>query len=292
MTQKIEIAAVHFQASEDGLDTSQTVLRQFAAARQRLDGTHLDLAVFCEGMASRGQTVGEAESPEHPGMMFELYRGFARDNHCVVAGSVKLKKNGRVYNSLIYLDGDGKLLGDYDKTHLTADELAAGMTPGTGARVVETPAGRLGGVICFDLNFDGLRLAYAKLKPDILCFSSMYQGGFLQQNWAYRCRAFWAAACKDYTSSVLDPLGRVLAQTDFYGRIARATVNLDRFVMHQDYNEHKFADILREYGPQVRIDRASDLATAVLYSDCSYSAAAIAAKYELTAIDDYLFCQS
>jgi len=289
MSNKIEIAAVHFQASEDGLDTPQTVLRQFAEARRRLDGTHMDLAVFCEGMASRGQTVGAAESPEHPGMMFELYRSFARDNHCVVAGSIKLRKNDRVYNSLIYLDGDGKLLGDYDKTHLTDGELAAGMTPGTGARVAETPAGRLGGVICFDLNFDDLRLAYAKLKPDILCFSSMYHGGFLQQNWAYRCRAFLVAACKDYTSGILDPLGRVLAETDFYGRIARTAVNLDRFVMHQDGNEHKFADILREYGDRVKIDRAPDLATAVLYSECEESAAAIAARYELVAIDDYLF---
>lgn len=107
------------------------------------------------------------------------------------------------------MDGDGNFPGDYDKTHLTADELAAGMMTGR-------------------------------------------------------------------------------AQTDFYGRIARATVNLDRFVMHQDRNEHKFADVLREYGPRVRIDRAPDLATAVLYSECDQSAAWIAAKYELTAIDGYL----
>lgn len=289
MSKKIEIAAVHFQAAEDGPDIAQTVYRQFAEARRRLDGTHLDLAVFCEGMSSRGQTVGEAESPERPGRMFELYREFAVANHCVVAGAIKLQKSDRVYNSLIYLDGNGKFLGDYDKTHLTDGELAAGMTPGKGARVVTTPVGRLGGVICFDLNFDDLRLAYAKQRPDIICFSSMYHGGFLQQNWAYRCRAFWAAACKDYTSSIIDPLGRVMAETDFYGRIARATVNLDYFVMHQDHNVDKFADIRREYGPRVKIDYASDLATAVLYSECEESAAAIAARYGLTEIDGYLF---
>ena len=47
-----------------------------------------------------------------------------------------------------------------------------GISPGPGAVVVDSPIGRLGGVICFDLNFEWLRFQYRQMSPDILCFSS------------------------------------------------------------------------------------------------------------------------
>jgi predicted amidohydrolase len=166
--------------------------------------------------------------------------------------------------------------------------LEQGLSAGNGARVVDSPAGRLGGVICFDLNFDELRDAYRTLRPDVLCFSSMFHGGHLQQNWAYQCRCYFAAACKDNTSDILDPLGRVVNSSNFYNRIAWARVNLDRFFMHQDKNNIRFHEIRRKYANKVLIDVASDLGTAVMYSlTDEISAPEVAKEFDLVEIDDY-----
>jgi len=289
MARFINIATIHFQVSEQGNDPQHTALAQFKEAESRLDGTGVDLVVTCEGMESVGQTMAQAESAKKPGPMFSAYRNFAMRNKCTIAGSIKLEDDGKIYNALVYIGPDGELLGDYRKTFPTQGELKDGHSAGNGATVVNTPAGRLGGVICFDLNFDELRDAYRKLRPDVLCFSSMFHGGHLQQNWAYQCRCYFASACKDNTSDIVDPHGRILNSTNFYNRIAWARVNLDRFYMHQDGNNTSFPDIRRKYGNKVLIDTAPDLGTAVMYSLADeISAPEIAREFGLVGIDDYL----
>ena len=264
-------------------------LTQFKEAESILDGTGVDLVITCEGMEAVGQTMKQAESAKRPGPMFNAYRDFAMHNRCTIAGSIKLEDGGRIFNALVFIGPDGNLLGDYRKTFPTKGELEMGISAGNGANVVDTPAGRLGGVICFDLNFDELRDAYRKLRPDVLCFSSMFHGGHLQQNWAYQCRCYFAAACKDNTSDILDPHGRILNSTNFYNRITWARVNLDRFYMHQDYNNTRFPDIRRKYGNKILIDVASDLGTAVLYSVTdNISASEVAKEFGLVEFDDYL----
>ena len=289
MARFINIAAIHFQVSELGNDPQHTALAQFKDAESRLDGTGVDLVVTCEGMESVGQTMAQAESAKKPGPMFNAYRDFAIRNKCTIAGSIKLEDDGKIYNALAFIGPDGELLGDYRKTFPTQGELKDGYSAGNGATIVDTPAGRLGGVICFDLNFDELRDAYRKLRPDVLCFSSMFHGGHLQRNWAYQCRCYFASACKDNSSDILDPHGRILNSTNFYNRIAWARVNLDRFYMHLDGNNVKFPDIRRKYRNKVLIDTAPDLGTAVMYSlTDEISAPEMAKEFGLVGIDDYL----
>jgi len=289
MARFINIATIHFQIPEHGNDDQRKVLDQFHEAESMLDDTGVDLVVTCVGMGSIGQTVTQAESAKHPGPMFNAYRDFAMHNKCTIAGSIKLEDGGKIYNALVFIGPDGELLGDYRKTFITNRELNNGISAGSGATAVDTPAGRLGGVICFDLNFDELRDAYRMLRPDVLCFSCMLHGGHLQRNWAYQCRCYFASACKDNTSNIVDPHGRVLNSANFYGRIAWARVNLDRFYMHQDGNNIRFPEIRRKYGNKVLVDTAPDLGTAVMYSLADeISAPEMAKEFGLVGIDDYL----
>jgi Carbon-nitrogen hydrolase len=291
MSKFINIAAVHFEinAERGAPDSQAKVLEQFKYATDRLDGTGLDLLITCEGMEAIGQTIERAESPDNPGPMYNAYRDFAVRNKCTVAGSIKLEDKGKVYNALIFIGPEGEFLGDYRKTYLTKREFDRGTTPGSGAVVVDTPAGRIGGIICFDLNYDKLRDEYRALKPDILAFSSMFHGDHLQRNWAYQCRSFLASACKDNSSDIVDSLGKVIASVNYHGRIARSRINLDRFIMHQDNNVDHFADIQRKYKDEVKIDYDPKLGVALLYSESSKrSAIEIAREFNLMSLDDYL----
>jgi predicted amidohydrolase len=286
-----DIACIHFaKESKNGApDATSNVIGQFNYAAERLKGTGIDLVVTCEGMESVGQTMEQAESPESPGPLYNLYKNFAMENRCTIAGSIKLEEKGKIYNALVYIGPDGSFLGDYKKTFLTNGEVELGIAPGEGATVINTPAGNLGGVICFDLQYDALRDQYKKMNPDILVFSSMYHGGHIRRNWAHKCHSFFAAACKDNKSGIISPLGKDLASANYYTRIARHKVNLDKFVMHQDRNIDILPDVLRKYGKQITLEQQEDLGTVVLYSDSNnITASEIASEFGLVQMDKYL----
>jgi predicted amidohydrolase len=70
----------------------------------------------------------------------------------VVAGFAELGDDGNLYNSAAVLDGDG-VIAVYRKTHLWDREKLV-FTPGSVAPpVVDTRVGRIGVVICYDLEF-------------------------------------------------------------------------------------------------------------------------------------------
>jgi hypothetical protein len=288
MAKIINIATIHFQVSENHEERlCDSAYEQLAEAAAMLKGTGVDLVVTCEGMAAVGQKMDQAESVSKPGRLLRAYQEIAEANRCTVAGSIKLEDGGKVYNAIGFVGPDGEVLGDYRKTFPTPGELKQGIFPGDGAKVIETPAGRLGGVICYDLKFDDLRDQYHLLRPDVLCFSSFFHGAHTQANWAFKCRSFFAAACKDLSSDIINPLGRNLASTSYYGRIARARVNLDRFITGAGGFYAEFADIYRKYQDEVVIEKDLGLGVSVLYSQSEQrSAAEIAKEFGLVDIDE------
>ncbi len=92
-----------------------------------------------------------AITPAHP--IFSRWADAVRESGAVaVGGFVELGSDGLVYNSAAVVDGTG-VLAVYRKVHLWDKEKLV-FTPGSVAPpVVDTPAGKLGVLICFDLEF-------------------------------------------------------------------------------------------------------------------------------------------
>jgi len=291
MSKYVKIASVQFstRAVAKTKEAKKIVLGELQDAYKRLAGYGVDLAVFSEGVESCGQANDDAENPDKPGPFLKSYRAFAKSERCHVAGSVRTTRNGRIYNSIAFISPTGEILGVYDKVNLTTGEIEGGFTPGAGAVVVDSAIGRLGGIICFDLNFENILAQYKQLKPDILAFASMYHGGLMQATWAYQCRSFFASALPFMGCGILDPFGRELAMTDCYNTIARATVNLDRAMVHLDYNWEKFPAIERKYVGEVVVDIPANIAPALIYSlTTKRTAMDIVEEFGLELLDDYL----
>ncbi|MFC0532331.1 carbon-nitrogen hydrolase family protein [Phytohabitans kaempferiae] len=90
-----------------------------------------------------------------PGPVTDRLGEAARDAgvHLVMGVNEREEHGGTVYNSILYFDPDGRLLGKHRKlvpTH--AERLVWGMGDGSDLRVHDTGAGRLGGLICWE-NF-------------------------------------------------------------------------------------------------------------------------------------------
>lgn len=265
MSTIVATAAIHFNHQEAyaGRAGRAEALRQWAAAAGRLSGTGIDLVVACEGMGSL-QSADEAETLGGGGPLLDAYRSLALREHCTVVGCLKLREDVGVVNAQVMIGPDGAVLGLYRKCFLTAGEIANGLVHGPGPVVVTTPAGRIGGAICYDLKFDGLLRAYRPLRPDVLAFSSMFHGGFQQQAWAFGTRSYLVAACKDGFSAILDPLGRTLATASAFTLVARADLPRDHLVAA--YDEEPLARLRRRRLPGLGISVSAELGAVLLTS--------------------------
>lgn len=117
----------------------------------------------------------------------------------------------------------------------------------------QTDFGRVGMAICFDLNFHELLERYAKQRPDLIIFSSMYHGGLMQGYWAYYCRSYFVGAIAGPENNILNPLGaRVACSTNYLPRVT-AAINLDYQVVHLDENWEKLEAVKKKYGRGVTV---------------------------------------
>jgi predicted amidohydrolase len=97
------------------------------------------------------------------GPSFERLSRIADDlNLVLVAGTMPERdSDGNIYNTSYSFSSDGSLLGIHRKIHLFDINIEGGinfkesdaLTPGKTATIIETPWGRIGIAICFDIRF-------------------------------------------------------------------------------------------------------------------------------------------
>lgn len=224
-------------------------------------------------------------------VVLEFFAEVAKEHACHVAYSaLRFAPDGSLRNTTQILDRSGAVAGVYDKNHVTIGEHDdRGVQYGTGLGVFDLDIGRVGCVICFDLNFDELRAAYAEARPRLLLFSSAYHGGLMQQYWAYSCRSYLAGSVSPPApSGLISPVGEILSTSTNYRNEVTATVNLDYAVVHLDFNRSKLADLKRRYGPRVRVHDPGLLGSVLVTSETDeFTADEVVAEFELEPLDDY-----
>lgn len=228
---------------------------------------------------------------EHRGdRILDFFASVAREHHTHIAYSGRRVDGPTRYNATQIIDRNGDIAGTYDKCYLTEGEYErTGMTPGDGPRQIELDFGTVAPAICFDLNFEELLDDVAALRPDVVAFSSNFHGGYLQQHWAYTTQAYFVGAiCPPSPSEIRDPFGIPVASSTNYRHEAVATVNLDRAVVHIDFNGVKFNDIRRAYGPDVRISDPGRVGSVLLTAEREgLSVDEVIERFELVRFDDY-----
>ena len=208
----------------------------------------------CDRYQHHDDSRASAYYRERGDRVLEFFAEVARRNRChITYPAVRLLPDDTWRNSIQLIDRTGQVVGIYDKNHPTIDELRMGIIPGTETPLLECDFGRAGCAICFDLNFDDVRLSYTRQKPALILFASAFHGGLMQPYWAYSCRAHLASAVAGLPSGVLSPVGHVIAETTNYYDFVTATVNLDCRVAHLDFNGEKLEALKRAYGPEVSV---------------------------------------
>jgi predicted amidohydrolase len=176
----------------------------------------------------------------------------ARRNRVHVIWPLYTREHGRIYNSAVLLGPDGNTIGVYHKMFPTIGEIESGITPGEGPMVFDTDLGRFGTVICFDLNFHEIMEGTADAGAEVIFFCSAYRGGLQLSIWAYLTGVYIVSAVLAELGQIVDLSGQVLAESTYESVITRR-INLDRKLMHMDYNWDKMDAILAKYGTKVTI---------------------------------------
>ena len=197
----------------------------------------------------------------------------ARENHCyIAAGVVRDAEDGTRYNSCVMIDRQGNVMGYYDKNYVVPWETPVyGIMPGKDITVFDCDFGRVGAVICFDLNFEELRTKYREANCDLIVFPSHFDGGLLRNIFAHETGAYFVSCyAGSYSrSAAFDPLGYPVVASSNYYRSIVTTLNLDYKICHLDENRGKFAAAKKKYGSEVKIHDNGFIGTIILSSESS-----------------------
>lgn len=100
------------------------------------------------------------------GDTWQMLSAAAKDlNLVLVGGSIPERdEDGKIYNTCFIFDADGNQIGKHRKVHLFDIDIEGGqrfresetLSPGSSATVFDTPFGKMGAAICYDVRFPEL----------------------------------------------------------------------------------------------------------------------------------------
>jgi len=144
--------------------------------------------------------------PEEANPVLAAVREAARANGIWVAlGSLAVaREDGRWANRSLLIDAGGAVAARYDKIHMFDVELATGeawresaaYVPGEQVVTAETPVGRLGLAVCYDIRFPGLFEALGRQSCDVIAIPAAFTVPTGRAHWhlLQRARAVEASA--------------------------------------------------------------------------------------------------
>ena len=222
--------------------------------------------------------------------VLDYFRSIARANKCYIAyGTMRDSGEGRIRNSCVIVGRQGEIAGIYNKNFPTIGEMET-VVAATKADLIKLDFGTVGCAICFDLNFDELLRKYQKSQPDLLIYMGLYHGGLVQSYWAYTSRAYFVGAVgiNNLPSEIRNPFGKVVASSTNYFHYTVATVNLDRRLVHLDYNWAKLVALKEKYGDKVNIYDPGEVGAVMITSEHDdISADEMIKEFDIELLDDY-----
>ncbi|MBS1212957.1 MAG: carbon-nitrogen family hydrolase [Proteobacteria bacterium] len=250
---KTLVAAVQMTSTPDvavNLNAARNLIAKAASAGARL-------VVLPENLVMMGHRetdkLAHAEADGAGPVQDFLAETARRFGVWLVGGTLFLRASpGKVYASSLVLSDKGERVGRYDKIHLFDVNLpgageryreSATVTPGDKPLVVDTPFGRLGVTICYDLRFPELYRQLADAGVEILAVPSAFIASTGPAHWEVLLRAravenlaYVIASNQGGThengrrtygnSMVIDPWGNVLARLDTEPDVVLAEIDL------------------------------------------------------------------
>jgi nitrilase len=199
MSQPI-VAAIQMTSLADVAKNLSTARGLLVAARDR----GACLAVLPENFSFMGRNEAERRAVverDGEGPAQEAMAAFAKElNLWIIAGTqpIAVPGDSRPANACVVYDAEGKRAARYDKIHLFDVDLPGGRegyresvnaVPGAKPVLVDTPAGRVGLTVCYDLRFPELFRQLVSEGAEIFSVPAAFTGPTGRAHWETLLRA-------------------------------------------------------------------------------------------------------
>jgi deaminated glutathione amidase len=199
----------------------------------------------------RSKLFAAISTEEKDGFLAAMQAEAKKARVVVHIGSIAVKAGDKIANRAFVVDQDGSIAARYDKIHLYDVDLPNGeswresatYTAGDCATVIDTPIGRLGPAICYDIRFAHLFRALAEAGAEILAAPAAFTRQTGEAHWhvlqrarAIENGAFMISAAQGGLhddgretfghSMIVDPWGRVLAEAEDAPCVIAAPIDL------------------------------------------------------------------
>jgi deaminated glutathione amidase len=244
MTASFTAACVQFTAGPDPEPNLRAVSDLVRRARDA--GADFVMTPEASNFIESGRRRREKARPEADDPFLAGLCGLARETEAwLLIGSLVIDPAGesgaaagetRLANRSFLVDATGAIVARYDKIHMFDIDLPGGESyresnayrPGRSTVVAETPWGRLGMSVCYDVRFPQLYRALAQAGAEFLSVPSVFTVPTGNAHWHVLLRAraienscfvFAPAQCGEHTagrrsyghSLIVDPWGEMLA---------------------------------------------------------------------------------
>ena len=196
----MKVAALQMTSGPEvatNLAVAEALLADAAAAGARLAALPENFAFMgLEDADKRKVAEDDGEGP----IQAALAEAARRLGLWIIAGTIPLRLSGegRVAAASLLFDAEGRKVARYDKIHLFDVDLpgrqesyreSANIAPGKAAIVAETPAGRLGLSVCYDLRFPELYRALSGAGAQLFSVPSAFTAPTGRAHWETLLRA-------------------------------------------------------------------------------------------------------
>ena len=182
-----------------------------------------------------------------PGPTTDTIAKLARQYNMYVICPIREQTSDKQYNTAVLIDRRGEIVGSYRKVFVYWGE---GLTLSKeGVKVFDTDFGKISILTCFDLNFAELWHEADALDADIVFWPSAYGGGMPLNAYAmlyhyYIVPVGWGNII-DITG---ENMNNVIKPRD---GMFITTLDLDRTLIHTNFNTEKVAKLLEEHKGEV-----------------------------------------
>ena len=201
----VRIAVLQMTSGIDPAENARAIVQ--AANDAAADGAAMLFTPEMSGLLDRNRQRGgahivpEADNP----VLVAVREAAARTGVWVALGSLAvLREDGRWANRSLVVRPDGGVAARYDKIHMFDVDLANGETwresnayaPGEAVVTAETPLGRLGLSVCYDIRFPALFEALGQARCDAIAIPAAFTVPTGKAHWhlLQRARAVEASA--------------------------------------------------------------------------------------------------
>lgn len=221
----VRVAAVFDRPQSTG--AREKSIEQFVETIARTVPPGTDVILLPEGATVIGTGKKYEEIAETiPGPTSLRLAQVARERKAYIAVGIYEREGVAIYNTAILLDRQGRLAGKYRKVYLPREEVEAGVTPGAGYPVFDTDFGRVGLMICWDLQYSDPAKQLARQGAELILMPIWGGNETLAKARAIENHVYLVSSGYDFPTMIINPEGEILARAPAKGTAATATLDL------------------------------------------------------------------